>query len=47
MVWTYSAEQLSWRPDLNYPGTPTQKPLAQQGLPSHARRNSNPQPPDP
>ncbi len=32
MVWSYSAEPIRWRPDLNCSGTPTQGPLAQQGV---------------
>ena len=41
MVWSYSTEQLSRRPDLNFPGTPAQRLVAQQGVSSHARENSH------
>ena len=40
MVWSYSSEPIRRLPELNCPGTPTQRPLAHQGVSLHARRNS-------
>jgi hypothetical protein len=40
-------QQRNSRPDRSGRGTPMRKPLAMQGVWWHARRNSNPQPPDP